>query len=133
MNIYFYISLIFGISLVFYLTGYQPVGFELLTAISQEGLSITDLISSLVSNLSTVFSLFLPILGIAAVTSFLGYGGAGNTLWVFMKIALLLLAINFFVLPTTFITQAGLNPILSTVILAFLNVLTLMVVISVIE
>jgi len=134
MNIYLYISLIFGISLVFYLLGYHPVGFDLLTEISQNGLTIDALLENLGRSTKGLIGIFGEILGIAIISSFvLGSGSIGNTLWLFIKMSAILLAVNFFVLPTEIIAGAGLPTEISMVIMAFLNVLTLLVVISVIE
>jgi len=134
MNIYLYISLIFGISLVFYLLGYHPVGFDLLTEISQNGLTIGDLLEKLGTSTKTLIGIFSGVLGVAIISSFvLGSGSIGNTLWLFIKMSVILLAVNFFVLPTEIISGAGLPTEISMVIMAFLNVLTLLVVISVVE
>jgi len=134
MNIYLYISLIFGISLVFYLLGYHPVGFDLLTEISQNGLTIDALLENLGTSTKTLIGIFSGVLGVAIISSFvLGSGSIGNTLWLFIKMSVILLAVNFFVLPTEIISGAGLPTEISMVIMAFLNVLTLLVVISVVE
>jgi len=134
MNIYLYISLIFGISLVFYLLGYHPVGFDLLTEISQNGLTIGDLLEKLGQSTEDLIGIFSSVLGVAIISSFvLGSGSIGNTLWLFIKMSAILLAVNFFVLPTEIIAGAGLPTEISMIIMAFLNVLMLLVVISVIK
>lgn len=117
-----YAMLLFGISAVFYMMGYTSPFLAIVGQVTTD----TPILNTLVNSLYTTLTnpIFLIGMAIAGVASFAGNFGYASTqflapLMFFVGVSFIA---NFFVLPTSFIFQAGFPTILKLLINAFLNV-----------
>jgi hypothetical protein len=127
MKITAYVLLIFGISLSLYLLGYPSVFLALISQVGSE----QPITSTLFTSLIAVFTnpVFLIGAAFAGITGFLT--GGGNFSVIYMIPLLMLIAIaNVFVLPTAYLLQMDMNPIIQLIINGFMNTLLMLTIIE---
>jgi hypothetical protein len=114
-----YVFLLFGISLALYLLGFTSPAMEAFITATSGG----EVASGLLNAMLGVFTRpeLLALMGLSAVVAFLG---AGNDVISFaFPIFMLITFANFFILPTSFILSASMDPFSKIVVVGFLNLL----------
>ena len=121
-----YAILLFSLSIVLYVVGYESPFIEVIGQIGTE----TPILDTLINSLYTAFTNPIFLIGMAAagVASVAGNWGYSSTaflgpLMIFVGASFIA---NFFVLPTSFIFQATLPTPISLIIFAFLNLFLLL-------
>jgi len=115
-----YVFLIFGISASLYFFGFTSpllLGLEAVTSGGEIGTTLLDSFINIFFN-----PIFLSIIGVTAVASYLT-SGAGNSITYVIPIFMLLLILNLFILPTSYILSAEMTPIIKLFVSGFLNLL----------
>lgn len=129
MNLSTYIFILFGVSTVFYLLGYQAPMFDILASSAgtggPSGQTIINAISNIFSNPA-----FLVALGLSAVAPFLTGGGAGFNAVFVVPLFLLTIFANLFILPSSYLFDANLPVFLRTFIAILFNLTLTLSIIS---
>lgn len=128
MNISTYIFVLFSISAIFYLMGYQPIIF---TTLAGEVGTDQPIAQTLINNFFNIFSnpLFLTALGITAVASFL-LSSANFSVFFIVPIIMLSVFANIFILPSSYLFDPNLPDFLKLFIGIFFNLFMMMAVIN---
>lgn len=114
-----YLFVLFGISMVFYLMGYQPAMFvELSSAVGTE----ESAAQKIINNIYAIFTnpAFLVMLGVSAVSSFLVAGGNFSIFYIIPLMILVTIA-NMFILPSSYLFDNTLPFFFRTAIAIFFN------------
>lgn len=123
MRMIAYIMCLFGISIAFYLAGYQPLMWDMLSETVGTSGSIAQ---TIINSIYSIFTnpLFLAALGISAITSYLL---SGSNFSVFFIIPLLMLVVfaNIFILPSSYLFDTTLPTFVRGVIAVFFNIFML--------
>jgi hypothetical protein len=129
MRLSSYILILFAITLLFYLGGYQPTAWETLqsSAVGTGGLNINSIINMIYSIFTN--PAFLLILIGSMVTGFLLSGSNFSVIYI-IPIFILLVVVNLFVFPTSFLFDEAL-PVLMKVVIGML--FNIFLILSVVE
>jgi len=130
MNTYFTVALLFSITLMFYLLGYQPLLFNAMgkycsdypACYNDQEFDIFQSVISYIFNWNTALSLIAAVATIAVL--------GGLNLLVIVPFALVFIMLDFLVMPISFITEAGLPFPIPLILLIFFKLLTFFTVIS---
>lgn len=123
-----YMLILFGVSIVFYLIGYQPMMLQILG----ENVGTNEPIAQDVLNkLFSIFTneIFLSVLAVTAVSSFL-LGGSNYSVAFIFPILLFSIFANIFVLPSSYLFDPTLPPLLRTFIGIFFNLFLMLAIIN---
>lgn len=122
-----YIFLLFGISLVFYLGGYQALMWN---ALSNEVGTDQTIGESFLNSLGDIFSnpTLLAILGVSAVTSFL-LGGASFSAVFIIPLFILGVLANVFIIPSTLFFDPSVG-FIGTALGLFMNILLMLAIVN---
>lgn len=116
-----YVFFIFGISITLYFLGYTSPFLAVVSA--TDGTMAQNLLNAMIGIFTN--PVFLAIIGVSTVTGIFSFG-RDFTASFLIPMLLLQVMLNFFVLPTNFITDMSMNPILQLLIGAFLNMMLAM-------
>lgn len=122
-----YMFLLFGIGLVFYLGGYQPL---IWTALTDEVGSDQGIGEAFLNSLGDIFSnpTLLAILGVAAISSFL-IGGAQFSAVFIIPLFILGVFANIFIIPSAFFFDNSLG-FIGTALGLFMNLLLMLAMVN---
>lgn len=115
-----YVLLLFGISAILYMFGYSPPLLYFWNATSTSGGAAVSLMSSFIAIFFNPS--FLAIAGVSSVAAYLSGGGNFSVIYI-IPIFLAVAMLNYFVMPTSFILTLDLDPLISMIVLGFLNIL----------
>ena len=113
-----YAFLVFGISIVLWMMGYTSPFYA--TVSNMSGNIAGDLLNSFI--LIFTNPTFLALLGVSAVASYFS-GGSNFSVTYLIPMLLVLVMLNYFLLPINFIFDMAMNPMLKVIIGGFLNLL----------
>jgi len=102
-----YILLMFAISIVFFLAGYQPILVAIMTN-TVTGQSFINALLSIFNPFTTFGMLFYAAIGISIVTSFLGSGGNFSVFFV-IPIIMLAVVMQLLVMPLSYLLACDPN------------------------
>lgn len=112
-----YIFILFGISAVLYFFGYTSPFLDIVS--NTQG----DIAISLLNSFISVFTnpIFLSILGVSSVASYFS-GGSNFSVTYLIPMLLIMAMLNYFILPTSFIVNMQMDPVISMLVGGFLNI-----------
>lgn len=113
-----YVMIVFGMTIGLYWMGYTSpllVGLESVTTTGDVATPLMNAIIGIFLNPA-----FLVLIGVTAVSAYF-LGGTGSGVTNLFLVFTLMLMVNFFILPTSFILAAEMNAIFKIFIAGFLN------------
>ena len=118
-----YVLIVVGLSIALYLVGYESPFLELVDNLGTEDTVLTGFSQSILGLLTN--PIFLLGIGITAISSFLTTSGYGSASFL-GAIMLVYFALNYFVLPTSFLFDMNLPLTLRAVFFVILNTISLL-------
>jgi hypothetical protein len=124
-----YLFLLFGVSIAFYLVGYQSPMLEVFSGAVGTGGSAGSLI---LNSIYAIFTspAFLLALGISLVSSFFLGGGSYSTFFVVPLVIFVAIFANMVILPSSYLFDPSLPFFLKAVIGSFFNLLLVLAIVD---
>lgn len=123
-----YLMLMLGVSIVMYFMGYTSPFVELMGQVGTESVSWNLVINGIFAIFTN--PTFLATIGIASISSLLFLGGSSQSVLFIIPIIILIAFADFFVLPTSFLLQAGVPEAFKFIANTFLNMSLMLTIIE---
>lgn len=134
MGITTYVMIVFGLSLALFMLGSTPPMFAQIGCSTEQGVTCNPNQNMGIEFLNAIYNAILQnplvsITGIAFLVTGAFLGGSFVVIYI-VPIVILTVALNFFVLPTSFFFNESLPPMVGIVFLSFLNLFLILTIIT---
>jgi hypothetical protein len=126
MGLSTYVIILFGISAMFYVADYQPVG---LIMLNQQTLNLSP--ASIINMFLNMFNnpIFLSALVIAPVAALAGGAGSFSVIFI-IPIIILTIVAQLFILPSSYILDPTMPDVLKILVSTFFNIFMALTIVS---